>query len=534
MLLLLLPPTSRLSSSLPALLRRRAHQWRPAVGLEVHAQLQVASKLFSRAPAGDGGVVGGGVNGSVAPLDAAHPGSLPVLSGAALRAALTTALALNCSRVAGRSSFERKHYFYADMPLGYQITQQRRLRLRQVQLEQDSGKCLHHYPTAGDRGEDSAAATLVDLNRAGVALVELVFEADLDRAEEPEQRALGGPGRGLRDRAPGGPAGRRDPGGRLHAGLDRQPLGAHALQGPARLPLPAGAQSARRFGWTQRRWPPSPPPCPPRCRSGSGTASAAAHPSLSLAQVAALVEASAADSGMLQLFTETMELLPGDRLATTVFRLLVDHVFPSVGAKRGRSQLRPAASAAAFVAQSAELLHEGLITWNHVDLALLETDSKEMRHLVAEQGWRRQTDAAAIEQACRAALGRMPGKSKAYRKKGSPFALEQLLLFIRTHSKGDIDDQDAKAVLDRLLCPPPTATTYHHHREPRRGGSAETRLVAGLVQSIQFPLQAGHVAVLVRVLTLQEEDEDGGAQDYHHAHDKQPSEVSGKQGRHLV
>ncbi|XP_073720488.1 glutamyl-tRNA(Gln) amidotransferase subunit B, mitochondrial isoform X2 [Misgurnus anguillicaudatus] len=165
------------------------------VGLEVHAQIHSKSKLFSGshvrflAPP----------NSLVSHFDASLPGTLPVLNRRCVEAAVMTGLALNCT-INRKSLFDRKHYFYADMPAGYQITQQRMpiavngilvyshfegrrrnqvlsksVRIKQIQIEQDSGKSLH---------DDEQNQTLIDLNRAGVGLVELVMEPDLCCGDE--------------------------------------------------------------------------------------------------------------------------------------------------------------------------------------------------------------------------------------------------------------------------------------------------------------------------------------------------------------
>ncbi|KAL1518020.1 hypothetical protein ABEB36_001706 [Hypothenemus hampei] len=168
-------------------------KWKSVVGLEVHAQIASKSKLFSGAPT----KFSNPVNTNVSLFDMATPGTLPVLNKRCVEAGVLTALALNC-QVNPVSYFDRKHYFYADLPAGYQITQQRlplavngalefhvftpeihkkpyktSARIKQLQLEQDSGKSLHDF----DR-------SLVDLNRAGISLMELVFEPDLSDGEE--------------------------------------------------------------------------------------------------------------------------------------------------------------------------------------------------------------------------------------------------------------------------------------------------------------------------------------------------------------
>eukprot|EP00741_Cyanophora_paradoxa_P025083 tig00000342_g24211.t1 len=158
------------------------------IGLELHAQILASSKLFSGAAA----EFAAAPNSRVALFDAAIPGTLPRVNAWCVEQAVRTAVALGCD-VQERSSFERKHYSYPDLPLGYQITQrahpiaksgtvrfrtkagglERAVRIARIQLEQDSAKSVH--------GE---TATLVDLNRAGSALMEIVTEADLRSGED--------------------------------------------------------------------------------------------------------------------------------------------------------------------------------------------------------------------------------------------------------------------------------------------------------------------------------------------------------------
>ncbi|KAH8306231.1 hypothetical protein KR018_004896 [Drosophila ironensis] len=177
----------------PKLANVPKRKWKSVVGLEVHAQIASASKLFS----GSGTSFGAPLNSSVAYFDASIPGTLPVLNRRCVESGIKTALALGC-RVNEVSMFDRKHYFYADLPNGYQITQQRAalandgimtfpvitpgkkvyyksVKLLQLQLEQDSGKSLH---------DEQLKRSLVDLNRAGLPLMELVFAPDLETGEE--------------------------------------------------------------------------------------------------------------------------------------------------------------------------------------------------------------------------------------------------------------------------------------------------------------------------------------------------------------
>ncbi|XP_030589875.1 glutamyl-tRNA(Gln) amidotransferase subunit B, mitochondrial [Archocentrus centrarchus] len=165
------------------------------VGLEIHAQINSSTKLFSGSPVR----FAAPPNSLVSFFDASLPGTLPVLNKRCVEAAVMTGLALKCA-INRKSLFDRKHYFYADLPAGYQITQQRRplavdgmltysllggkkrnqvmrknVHIKQIQLEQDSGKSLH---------DDVRSQTLIDLNRAGVGLMELVMEPDMSCGEE--------------------------------------------------------------------------------------------------------------------------------------------------------------------------------------------------------------------------------------------------------------------------------------------------------------------------------------------------------------
>ncbi len=178
--------------------------WEVVVGLEFHVQVMARTKLFSPAPAASGAAP----NTAVAPFDAATPGSLPVLNAAAVAAAARLGMALG-GEVQKHSQFDRKHYFYTDLPHGYQITQQRApivlggtlwlddagaeedagdaagaaeavervarrgVAVERVQLEMDTGKSVH-----------TADCTLLDLNRAGCALLEVVTAPQLRSGAE--------------------------------------------------------------------------------------------------------------------------------------------------------------------------------------------------------------------------------------------------------------------------------------------------------------------------------------------------------------
>jgi aspartyl-tRNA(Asn)/glutamyl-tRNA(Gln) amidotransferase subunit B len=164
-----------------------ATDWEPVIGLEVHCQLDTVSKLFSPCPLQRLAEP----NTLVDPFSLGLPGTLPVVNAAAIRSAVALALALGC-RVQPRSRFARKHYFYPDLPKGYQTTQgtepyalggsieipgdpPHRVRLTRIHLEEDAGKNVH-VP-----GED---VSLLDFNRAGAPLLEIVSEPDLRSGQQ--------------------------------------------------------------------------------------------------------------------------------------------------------------------------------------------------------------------------------------------------------------------------------------------------------------------------------------------------------------
>ncbi|GAA6062107.1 hypothetical protein JCM10212_000861, partial [Sporobolomyces blumeae] len=217
--------TRRCSSALSTLAPLRVPDsrwsgWTPKIGIELHVQLKHNLKLFSRALA----QYDARPNSHVALIDAAFPGSLPVLRPESVRLALLACLAFECD-INRASTFDRKHYFYPDQPAGYQITQKYaplakggvirvqleqpqskkkkkkskqdsgqvterdggpepkprtylEVRLDQVQLEQDTAKSFHDPDSNG---------TLVDLNRCGAALIEIVTLPDLSTPEEAGQ-----------------------------------------------------------------------------------------------------------------------------------------------------------------------------------------------------------------------------------------------------------------------------------------------------------------------------------------------------------
>ncbi|MET0743781.1 MAG: Asp-tRNA(Asn)/Glu-tRNA(Gln) amidotransferase GatCAB subunit B, partial [Microvirga sp.] len=172
------------------LLKGATGDWEIVVGMEIHAQVTSQAKLFSGAST----AFGGDPNSHVSLVDAAMPGMLPVINEECVRQAIRTGLGLK-AQINLRSTFDRKNYFYPDLPQGYQISQYKSpivgegevlvdvpetgefitVRIERLHLEQDAGKSIHDlHPTL----------SFVDLNRSGVALMEIVSKPDLRSADE--------------------------------------------------------------------------------------------------------------------------------------------------------------------------------------------------------------------------------------------------------------------------------------------------------------------------------------------------------------
>lgn len=159
------------------------------IGLEVHAQLKTKSKIF----APDGTEFGQEPNSQTSPITLGMPGVLPVLNREVVNMGILTGLALNCE-IPERCKFDRKQYFYPDLPKGYQISQYdepicvngyidikgKRIGITRAHLEEDAGKLVH----AGATGLAGSSYSLVDLNRAGTPLLEIVSEPDMRSSEE--------------------------------------------------------------------------------------------------------------------------------------------------------------------------------------------------------------------------------------------------------------------------------------------------------------------------------------------------------------
>lgn len=171
------------------LIKSATGDWEVVIGMEVHAQVTSSSKLFSGAST----AFGGEPNSHVSLVDAAMPGMLPVINEECVRQAVLTGLGLN-AKINLRSVFDRKNYFYPDSPQGYQISQYKSpivgegevsleldggrsvtIGIERLHLEQDAGKLLH---------DQSPTMSYVDLNRCGVALMEIVSKPDIRDAEQ--------------------------------------------------------------------------------------------------------------------------------------------------------------------------------------------------------------------------------------------------------------------------------------------------------------------------------------------------------------
>ncbi len=181
--------TTRIGHNQKNLIEGATGPWEVIIGLEVHAQVTSEAKLFSGAPT----AFGGEPNSQVSLVDAAMPGMLPVVNGECLRQAVRTGLGLG-AQINLRSVFDRKNYFYPDLPQGYQISQFTQpivgegrvtvdlaedesfeVGIERIHLEQDAGKSIH---------DQHPQKTYIDLNRSGVALMEIVSKPDIRSADE--------------------------------------------------------------------------------------------------------------------------------------------------------------------------------------------------------------------------------------------------------------------------------------------------------------------------------------------------------------
>ncbi|MFD2265609.1 Asp-tRNA(Asn)/Glu-tRNA(Gln) amidotransferase subunit GatB [Lacibacterium aquatile] len=169
-------------------IKGKTGDWELVIGLEVHAQVTSNAKLFS----GSGAAFGAEANGQVSMVDAAMPGMLPVINKWCVEQAIKTGLGINAT-VNTYSVFDRKNYFYADLPQGYQISQflqpivsdghlmievggeTKRIGITRLHVEQDAGKSMH---------DQDPRRSFIDLNRSGIALMEIVSEPDIRTPDE--------------------------------------------------------------------------------------------------------------------------------------------------------------------------------------------------------------------------------------------------------------------------------------------------------------------------------------------------------------
>ncbi|NQU83025.1 MAG: Asp-tRNA(Asn)/Glu-tRNA(Gln) amidotransferase subunit GatB [Parcubacteria group bacterium] len=163
-------------------------KYKPTIGLEIHIELATKSKMFCSCLNNPDETE---PNKNICPVCTAQPGVLPVINKEAVKKVIKTALVLNC-KIENKSFFERKNYFYPDLPKGYQISQftaplsrngylelsNKKIRIERIHLEEDTGKLIH--PEGADH-------SLVDLNRAGVPLMELVTEPDINTGVEARE-----------------------------------------------------------------------------------------------------------------------------------------------------------------------------------------------------------------------------------------------------------------------------------------------------------------------------------------------------------
>ncbi|MDA9817654.1 hypothetical protein N9C35_01285 [Flavobacteriaceae bacterium] len=171
------------------IIKGKNHDYELVIGCEIHAQVATKSKLFSRSPVKFGSMQ----NENVSLFDASLPGMLPVINEFTVCQAVKTGLGIN-GQINKESSFDRKNYFYPDLPQGYQISQfffpivtggfveielddgrKKTINITRIHLEQDAGKLLH---------DQSPTLSFVDLNRSGVALMEIVSEPEISSPDE--------------------------------------------------------------------------------------------------------------------------------------------------------------------------------------------------------------------------------------------------------------------------------------------------------------------------------------------------------------
>ena len=168
----------------------KSREFQPVIGLEIHVELGTKTKMFCSCPNDSNEQ---NPNANICPTCTAQPGTLPVINQEAIKRVIKTGLALNC-QIPEHSKFDRKNYFYPDLPKGYQISQlymplckegflkidNKKIKIREVHLEEDTGKLVH---------PEDMDCSLVDFNRAGIPLMELVTKPDLRSAKEARRFA---------------------------------------------------------------------------------------------------------------------------------------------------------------------------------------------------------------------------------------------------------------------------------------------------------------------------------------------------------
>jgi aspartyl-tRNA(Asn)/glutamyl-tRNA(Gln) amidotransferase subunit B len=470
--------------------------WEVVIGLEVHAQVLSRAKLFSGASA----AFGGGPNSHVSPIDAGMPGMLPSVNRYCIEQAVKTGLGLK-AEINKVSVFERKNYFYPDLPAGYQISQYaqpivgrgqlviereggegRAIGITRLHLEMDAGKSLH------DQLPD---ATLVDLNRSGVALMEIVSEPDLRSAEDAVAymrklrsilRYLGTCDGNMEEgslrcdanvsvRRPGAPLGTRTE----IKNLNSMRFVGRAIEYEAKrqIELLEGGgtveQETRLFdankGETRSmrskeeahdyRYFPDPDLLPLELEASFIAAVKAQLPELPDAKKARFIEAyglSAYDADVLvaeRASAEYFETAAAGRDAKLVANWVITELFGALN-RQGRS-IEASPVAAASLGRLVDLIAAGTISGRiakEVFAEMLATGA-EPAAIVEQKGLAQLSDAAAIERIAFEIIAANPGQVESYRK--NPKALGWFVGQVMKATQGQANPQMVNEVLRRKL-----------------------------------------------------------------------------------
>jgi aspartyl-tRNA(Asn)/glutamyl-tRNA(Gln) amidotransferase subunit B len=470
--------------------------WEVVIGLEVHAQVLSRAKLFSGASA----AFGGGPNSHVSPIDAGMPGMLPSVNRYCIEQAVKTGLGLK-AEINKVSVFERKNYFYPDLPAGYQISQYaqpivgrgqlviereggegRAIGITRLHLEMDAGKSLH------DQLPD---ATLVDLNRSGVALMEIVSEPDLRSAEDAVAymrklrsilRYLGTCDGNMEEgslrcdanvsvRRPGAPLGTRTE----IKNLNSMRFVGRAIEYEAKrqIELLEGGgtveQETRLFdankGETRSmrskeeahdyRYFPDPDLLPLELEASFIAAVKAQLPELPDAKKARFIEAyglSAYDADVLvaeRASAEYFETAAAGRDAKLVANWVITELFGALNRKGQSIEASPVA--AASLGRLVDLIAAGTISGRiakEVFAEMLATGA-EPAAIVEQKGLAQLSDAAAIERIAFEIIAANPGQVESYRK--NPKALGWFVGQVMKATQGQANPQMVNEVLRRKL-----------------------------------------------------------------------------------